>query len=59
MIHPVLNIESSPTLVQPSYYRERFQDEPDSNTDSKKLYNTRIIANGYVLLHDMASQKRD
>ena len=57
IIHPVLNTESSPILVEPTYSKELPQDEPAINLDDERLYNIRIGANGYVCLPDIAGRR--
>ncbi|CAO1403375.1 unnamed protein product [Diamesa hyperborea] len=59
MIHPVLNTESSPILVEPTYSKEKSKEptfEPTFKPDHEKLHNAQISANGYVCLPNIASQ---
>ena len=56
MIHPTLNTESSPILVEPSFYNEWSKNEQATKPDHEKIQNTQITANGYVCLPTLASQ---
>ncbi|CAO1403385.1 unnamed protein product [Diamesa hyperborea] len=59
MIHPVLNTESSLTLVDQSYSKEKSKEptlEPTFEPDHETLHNAQISANGYLCLPNIASQ---